>query len=87
MRAKDGFMLRNIVDSWVLIPIGSKVVDFNGMMLLSDTGAFLWNCLKEEKSTEELLAILQGEYEVDEATARADVDEFLWQLREGDLLA
>ena len=87
MKIKDGFMLRQIAGTWLVVPIGERVVDFNGMITLSDTGAFLWKQLENETSSEELLSSLLSEYEVDEETAKADLAEFLEQLKSGDVLA
>ena len=77
MRIKDGFMLREIAGSWVVVPIGERVVEFNGLMTLSETGAMLWNRLEKGTDVEGLVAMLLDEYDVDKGTARADVEEFI----------
>lgn len=74
-------MLRQIVGTWLVVPIGEKVVDFNGMFTLTETGAFLWKLLEKGCGSEELVASLLEEYEIDAATAKADVEEFLANLR------
>lgn len=87
MKIKDGFMLRQIVDVWVVVPLGERVVDFNGMLKVSDSGALLWKKLADTgASREELLADLLAGYEVDVATATRDMDEFLNALRQAELL-
>lgn len=78
MKIKDGFMLREIVGTWLVVPIGERVVDFNGMITLSDTGAFLWNIMSEKDcSEEELISALLSEYEVDRVITEVDVRDFL----------
>jgi hypothetical protein len=85
MKIKDGFMLRQIVGTWIVVPIGERVVNFNGMITLSETGAFLWKQLEEGKNSEEMLTSLLNDYEVDEKTARGDIEKFLEGLKSGGL--
>jgi len=77
MKVKGGFMLREIAKQWVVIPLGSRVVEFNGIMTLSESGAILWRLLEKDTTEDELVAALLAEYEVDEETARNDVRLFL----------
>jgi hypothetical protein len=87
MKIKDGFMLRKIVDVWVVVPLGERVVDFNGILKVSESGALLWKKLTGSgASREEMLADLLSVYEVDTETATQDLDQFLASLRQADLL-
>ena len=52
MKIKDGFVIRNVADTFVVVPVGDKLVDFSAMMTLNETGAFLWNCLAENITKE-----------------------------------
>ena len=61
-------------------------MDFNGMITVNETGAFLWEKLSEEITEEALLAAMLDEYEVDEETAKADIAEFIKLLDDNDLL-
>jgi hypothetical protein len=83
MRVKQGFLLREIADSWVVVPIGQRVVEFNGLMSLSESGALLWRRLEEKvEDNQELISLLTKNYDVDEKIARADVQEFLTAIAE-----
>jgi hypothetical protein len=78
MRVRDGFMLREIAGSWIVVPIGERVVEFNGLICLSESGAFLWKSLESGvENEEELVKALTKEYDVDEETAMSDTREFL----------
>ena len=44
MQIKPGFAMRKIAGSNIVVPVGAASSDFNGMITLNDTGAFLWNC-------------------------------------------
>lgn len=87
MKIKDGFVLRNICDEYIVVAVGRQTLDFKGLIKLNETGAFLWEQLKNERSEEELLTALRAEYAVDEATAKADIAAFLASLKEAALLA
>jgi hypothetical protein len=86
MKIKDGFMLRSIAGSWVVVPIGQRVVEFNGLMTLSETGALLWKKLECGADMDKLVASILGEYDIDEATAMSDVKEFISAVGERGLL-
>ena len=77
MQVKEGFMLREIVGEWVVVPIGNRLVEFNGIMSLNDSGRFLWELLQTEKSIDELVDAMLKEYAIDRVTAKADIEEFI----------
>lgn len=87
MKIKHGFLLREIAGSWVVVPVGERVVEFNGLMSLNESGALLWKKLEADSVDEqELVSILTSNYKVDENTARADVIEFLSLITEKGLI-
>ena len=86
MKIKDGFVLRKVAGNYIAVATGEEAVNFNAMVTTNETGAFLWEKLKNETTEEELLKVLLSEYDVDEETAKADISEFLEKLREGKLL-
>ena len=86
MRLKDGFLLRKVAGEFIVVPSGDTMVDFKAMISLNETGAFLWEALKTDKSESDLVAALLAEYDVDEAIATEDVCEFVNLLKEKNLL-
>lgn len=82
MKIKEGFLLRNVADSFVIVPTGGNIVDFSAMITINETGAFLWEKLKNDVTEDELVASLTSEYDVDEETAREDVTGFVAVLKE-----
>jgi len=87
MRIKDGFILRQVAGNYIAVAVGAESIDFNAMVTTNDTGAFLWKKLQTETTEEELLEALTSEYDIDAETAKADISEFLEELRKGKLLA
>lgn len=86
MKTKKGFMLRKVADKNVVVPIGQASVDFNGIINLNDTGAFLWNILSKGCTYDELLSSLLSEYDVNEDIAKRDIDVFLKTARDADVI-
>lgn len=86
MKIKPDYLLRKVADSYVVVPVGKATVDFNGMINLNETGAFLWQQLQKGADEETLLRAMLSEYDVDEETAAEGIDSFLSKLREADLL-
>ena len=85
MKIKEGFILRNVAGSYVVVPIGEATLDFNGMMNLNETGAFLFEKMIEGISREDLIKALTDEYDIDEETASVDVDAFIEKVEKEDL--
>lgn len=86
MRARRNIEIRQIAGENLLIPVAENAGMINGLMVLSESGALLWDRLQQETDRQTLIDCLLAEYEVDEARASEDVDAFLRQLREAKLL-
>lgn len=87
MKILEGFVLKNIAGANVVVPVGSNTVSFKAVITLNDSGAFLWQQLINDKTEDELVTAMLKEYDVDEATAKTDVKEFIGKLTEAGLLA
>jgi len=85
IRIKEGYSLRKVLDVYLVLGTGSEAYMPNCIMSTNETGAFLWDKLKEGSEREQLISAMTAEYEVDEAAAAADIDVFLDQLRTKDL--
>ena len=77
MKIKEDFVLRQVADTWVVLPLGQTSVDFDGMLTLNESGVLLWRALERGAMREDLVQVLTAEYEVSDQQALADVDEFL----------
>lgn len=86
MKAKDGFVLRSIADSWIAVPIGSRTKETSGVISFSETGAFLWNHMQTNTTKEKLTSELTKEFEVDDQSAAQDVESFIDMLLAHDLI-
>ena len=86
MKVKNNYIFRNIADEHLLIPTGEAAISVKGLIALSESGSLLYQKLKSECSREDLIAALTGEYDVSEAVAAEDVDAFLDQMRQLNML-
>jgi hypothetical protein len=77
MRRTDGFVTRQIDDMYLLVPIGQRVMDFNGLVELNESGAFIWGQMEGGQPAEALAQALADEFDVSLSQAQADVDAFL----------
>ncbi len=82
MKAKPGFVLRNIVDEFILMPTGENIGRFNGTLLMNEVSAFVWNKLQNSVTRDDLLEAMTEEYDVSREKAAADLDALLKALRD-----
>ena len=64
MKIKEGYILRKIAGEDVVIPIGGNIANFNGVIRLNESAAFLWKKVQEEVDKEYLINSLIEEYEM-----------------------
>ena len=87
MYIREGFLVRKIIDDYIVVPTGDNIVDFAATISLNESGAFLWNKLQSDCSEANLVEALLQEYEgLDEETAKHDVADFVALLQEHKLL-
>ena len=87
MKIKDGYILREVAGNNIVIPVGEERTQFNGVITLAGSGAFLWKAIENGTDTEEgLVDAVLSEYEIDEATAKKDVRSFIQAAMEKGLL-
>lgn len=86
MKIKDGYMLRELDDMAIVVAVGKRAVEFNGMITLNSLGAFIWKCLCTDTTEDKILADILNEYDVDSDSARKDLSEFLKKIRDAGLI-
>ena len=86
MIIKKELIKRDIAGEVFLVPVGKSMYDSNGLFILSELGAFIWDLLPIVADEDAIVAAVLNDYEVDEATARADIREFLQKLQKLDIL-
>lgn len=80
MRIKDGFILREVAGTFVIISAGDESLDFKGVITVNEVGALIWKGIESGKSRDEIVDKILSEYDVQREVAAVDCDEFLQQL-------
>lgn len=86
MKIKDGFVLRNVVDEFIVMPTGDNITKFEGAVVLNEVSAFIFRQLENAVSREDILSAVLNEYDVDETQAANDLDALLVQFESMGIL-
>lgn len=78
MRIKEGFILRSICGEYVVVGEGLAQVNFNKMLSLNNTAAYLWKELEGKDFTlDTMVDLLLENYDVTREQAAEDVEKLL----------
>ena len=73
MKIKDGFVLRKMCGEYIVAAEGLQNINFNKLISLNPTAAFLWKALENKEFTvEDMAQLLVDEYEIDMELASTD---------------
>ena len=86
MKIKQGYILREVAGNFIVVAVGEAVKNFNGIINLNETGAFLWKQLQEGATEEQIKKAMLEEYDVAEDVAQKDIKAFIDKLNEKGLL-
>lgn len=86
MKLKYEFVVREVADKTVAIPVGESTENFDCMITLNESGAFIFNLLKQEISKDDLLKAFLKEYDATKEQAEKTISAFLEKLQESNLL-
>ena len=78
MKIKDGFTLRSLCGEHIVIGEGLALVDFNKMLSLNDSAAYLWKELEgKDFSPDTMVELLLDRYDVTREQAALDVEKLI----------
>lgn len=86
MKINYEFVKRKIFDEYYLVPIGEAANRFQGIIAINDVSSFIFDCLPDCGSAEEIASKLVEIYDTDAETVISDVEEFLAILREQGII-
>lgn len=86
MKIKDGFILRNIADEWVVVPIGERALQMQGALVLNEVAAFIWKQMQSSIAYETIVSQMLDQYDISPETAAQDLHSFLQKLRAIDAI-
>ena len=86
MKLRGEFVVRQVMDDIVAIPVGDAANRFGGLLLLNEVSRVIWTELEKGTDVDGLVTAVTDAFEVSEEEARADILELLEQLRNAGLL-
>ena len=75
MKIQDGYLLKKVAGNHVVVPVGD--LDFEGLIKLNETGAFLWEILEKGSCENDLVKALTNEYDLSEIRQKPTSEFFL----------
>lgn len=86
MKIKDGFILKDVAGSKIVIATGSAKLDFNGVITFNSVGADVFTMLDGTKSVEEIVSHIAAQYGVSEDIVKADVEKLIDKMKKHNLI-
>lgn len=83
---RDDIILRSISGEYMLVPINSTIFSENKLMMLSETGMFLWQKLQKPQTIDDLLYEAISEFKGDSDQIKLEICEFIDCLMENNLV-
>lgn len=81
MKRNKNFILRKIAGESIIVPTGEATKTFNGLFSPNRVATFIWEHIEEVADTEEMTRLVLEHFDVDEETARTDVEGFIRELK------
>ncbi len=73
MRIKDGYVLRPLMGSYVVIAVGEASKHFRGMLKLNSTAADVWQGIEKGLSESEICDCMYEKYDIERHQLEKDV--------------
>ena len=86
MKLNSDFICRQVCGETLLMPVGEKTKEYNGIFTLTETGAFLLRSFLNGDGLQTAAEKLAAEFEIDTALALQDTREFAERLTEYGIL-
>ncbi len=81
MKIKDGFILKNVAGSKIVIATGEQKMNFNGVITFNDVGAEVFNMLDGTNSVEYIAKSIAEKYSVSEDLVMGDVTKLIEKMK------
>lgn len=79
-KVRDGILLKNICDEWLLIAVGEAAEHCLYVRHVNDTLAWYWQRISQGLPIEEIVAEAESCFEASRAQIKADLDNLVEQL-------
>ena len=85
-RRSESIVFRKIAGEYILIPLAASTADVSSIFNLNETGAAIWEKLDGKKSLKDIIAEIQGEYEVEDYRLEKDIISFIDEMISAKLI-
>lgn len=86
MKIKEGFILKDVAGSKIVIATGEQRMSFNGVITFNSVGADVFMMLDGTKTVDEIVKKLSDDYNVSYDVVKADVEKLIEKMRAHNLL-
>ncbi len=87
MRISKGYTLRTLGQEYILVAEGIETVNFNRMISMNGTAAFLWKQVEDKDFDANMLVqLLIDNYDITREVAEKDVDQLLQSWKEANIV-
>lgn len=77
MKVSDKYLLKDLNEEKVLIPIGQTAIDMSSVVTLNDTAFFIYKAVQVGLDKNQIVEKMIQEYEIDAKTAEEDLVELI----------
>lgn len=87
MKISNNFLIKQVAGRTIVVPVGKAALDFNAVISLNETGAFLFSLLRENDLTVSALTDkICAEYDVAREKAECDILAFAEKIKDAGML-
>jgi len=87
MKIRKGFVLRSLCKEYIVTAEGSNLIDFNKILSLNSTAAYLWEKVgNDEFDAKTFQQLLLEKYDVDPETALKDSEAIIESFRKAGVI-
>jgi len=86
MKIREGYILREVGDAFVVVAVGREAERFKGVITLNESAKVLWDALAGGTDMDGLVKSLTDVYEVSEEKARDSAEKFVGELKKVNII-
>ncbi|MBR5247185.1 MAG: PqqD family protein [Clostridia bacterium] len=86
MKVKEGFILKDVAGSKIVIATGEQRLNFNGVITFNDVGAEVFTLLDGNNSVEDIVAKISSDYNAPVEVVKADVEKLIEKMKKHNLI-
>lgn len=86
MKIKDGYIMKEIAGSKVVMAIGAESNNFNGIITFNEVGAEVFSMLDGSNSIEKIIEVISEKYDVSGEIVKEDVLNVVEKMKEHGLI-